>query len=169
MKIRMRITGVLLIFLTCAMIGMALSLNMKRKLERLGLLRRMADEIAMLIRYRSLTVREIIAQLKYSSAYDDLIFLKSNDYSDRSVAVCEIWERNIVSDYTLTEEEKKALLSLGTQLGTTDTQGQLSVIAGFAAEIEEMQERQIQKYNVKGKLYRSMGILIGAMAGIMII
>lgn len=165
----MRIIGVLLIFSASVMVGVMLSLNMKNKLERLKLFRRMAEEIATLIRYRGLTVREIISQLRYSSAYDELVFLKSEDYSDRSQSVSEIWERNVIADYTLTEEETKVLLSLGTQLGTTDTQGQLSVIAAFVAEIEEMQERQFQKYAVKGKLYRSMGILVGAMAGIMII
>lgn len=164
-----RVLGVMLIFFSAALVGMSMSVNMKKKLDRLALLRRMADEISTLIRYRSLTVREIITELRQSGMYSELHFLYGSDFKDRSRPVSEIWESTVLSDCNLSREEKTVLCNLGTQLGTTDSQGQLSLIAAFSAEIEEMYERQKQVYAVKGKLYRSMGILIGAMVGIMII
>lgn len=146
-----------------------MSLNMKKKLERLNLFRRMTDEIATLIRYRSLTVREIFLLLKENSAYSDLLFLQNADFGDKSRPVGEIWQESIDSDFTLSSEEKKLLIQFGRQLGTTDTQGQLSVISVFNENLDTMIEKQAEKYAVKGKLCRSMGILGGAMAGILII
>lgn len=146
-----------------------MSLGMKKKLERLNLFRRMTDETATLIRYRSLTVREIFLMLKENGAYADLLFLQNADFSDKSRPVGEIWQESIDSDFTLSSEEKKLLIQLGRQLGTTDTQGQLSVISVFNESLDTMIEKQSEKYAVKGKLCRSMGILAGAMAGILII
>lgn len=146
-----------------------MSLGMKKKLERLNLFRRMTDETATLIRYRSLTVREIFLMLKENRTYSDLLFLQNSDFSDKSRPVGEIWQESIDSDFTLSSEEKKLLIQLGRQLGTTDTQGQLSVISVFNESLDTMIEKQSEKYAVKGKLCRSMGILAGAMAGILII
>lgn len=146
-----------------------MSLGMKKKLERLNLFRRMTDETATLIRYRSLTVREIFLMLKENRTYSDLLFLQNADFSDKSRPVGEIWQESIDSDFTLSSEEKKLLIQLGRQLGTTDTQGQLSVISVFNESLDTMIEKQSEKYAVKGKLCRSMGILAGAMAGILII
>lgn len=164
-----RLMGVLLIFSACCSIGMNMSLGMKKKLERLNLFRRMTDEISTLIRYRSLTVREIILLLKENDAYSELLFLHNADFNDKSRPVGEIWQTSINSDFTLSSEEKKLLIQLGGQLGTTDTEGQLSVLSVFNESLDAMIEKQSEKYAVKGKLCRSMGILGGAMAGILII
>lgn len=164
-----RLIGVLLIFSACCSVGMNISLGMKKKLERLNLFRRMTDETATLIRYRSLTVREIFLLLKENSAYSELLFLHNADFSDKSRPAGEIWQESINSDLTLSGEEKKLLIQLGSQLGTTDTQGQLSVISVFNESLDCMIQKQSEKYAVKGKLCRSMGILGGAMAGILII
>ena len=164
-----RLLGVLLIFSACCSVGMNMSLGMKKKLERLNLFRRMTDETATLIRYRALTVREIFLLLKQNDTYSDLLFLYNTDFSDKSRPVGEIWQESIDSDFTLSNEEKKLLIQFGRQLGTTDTEGQLSVISVFNESLDSMIEKQSEKYAVKGKLCRSMGILAGAMAGILII
>ena len=165
----LRLTGVLLIFLAFSSIGVNISSGIKRKLERLILFRKMTDEIATLIRYRSLTVREIILLLGDNDLYNDIGFLHTGKYCDKSKPAGEIWVESVMSDFSLSQEEKKILAQLGTQLGTTDTQGQLSVLAVFNENIGSMIEKQTEKYAVKGKLCRSMGILAGAMAGVLII
>ena len=71
----LRLTGVLLIFLAFSSIGVNISSGIKRKLERLILFRKKTDEIATLIRYRSLTVREIILLLGDNDLYNDIGFL----------------------------------------------------------------------------------------------
>lgn len=164
-----RITGVLLIFFSFAFAGMNMSGAMKKKLERLKSYRLMAEETATLIRYRGLTVREIILSLKENSTYSGLVFLNNAEYTDRSRSAGEIWTEAVEADFTLSSEEKELLAQFGSQLGTTDTEGQLSVIAVFKETLEGMIKRQSEKYAVKGKLCRSAGILAGAMAGILII
>ena len=91
-----------------------------------------------------------------------------NDFLENNwERLTSLWRRS--EEGELSQEEKKILAQLGTQLGTTDTQGQLSVLAVFNENIGSMIEKQTEKYAVKGKLCRSMGILAGAMAGILII
>lgn len=164
-----RFIGVFLIFSACCAAGMSISIGMKKKLERLNLFRRMTDEIATLIRYRSYTVREILVRLKENRSYSGLAFMQNADYGYKGSSAGEIWIESIDMDSELSGEEKKLLSQLGAQLGATDTEGQLSVISVFNNELEEMIKKQSEKYAVKGKLYRSMGILAGAMFGILII
>lgn len=165
----LRLFGVMLIFSSCCSVGIYLSAGMKKKLERLAVFRRMADEISTLIRYRGLTVREIISVLKGGGNYSEILFLQTGDFEDKSRSVGEIWAEAVGDDCTMSGEEKKLILRLGQQLGTTDTQGQLSVIAVFCEDLRVMTEKQSERYAVKGKLFRSMGIIAGAMAGILII
>ncbi len=164
-----RLIGVFLIFSACCSMGLNISFSMKRKLERLETIRKMSNEIATLIRYRSLTVREIFLTLKENDIYSGLVFLHNADYSDKNFSVDKIWCKEVETDFTLSPEEKSILCELGNQLGTTDTEGQLSILEVFNKKIETMLEDQTEKYAVRGKLCRSMGILAGAMVGILII
>lgn len=164
-----KLLGVLLIFSASCCLGMQISMGMKKKLERLVAYRQMSDEIATLIRYRSMKIREIILQIKDSELYSGLKFLNSPDFNDKSRPVGEIWIESIRADFSLDSDEKKLLSQLITQLGTTDTEGQLSVISVFNENLNAMIEKQSERYSVKGKLYRSMGILMGAAVGIMIL
>lgn len=164
-----RLIGVFMIFSACCAAGMIISASIRKKLERLNLFRRMSDEISTFIRYNSLTVREIFMKLQENKAYSSLAFINAYDYGFKGRAAAAIWLEGIDSDPELTADEKHILSQLGTQLGTTDTQGQLSVISIFNEELEAMIKKQSERYAVKGKLYRSIGVLAGAMLGILII
>ncbi len=164
-----RLLGVLFIFTASCFMGMQLSSMMKKKLERLISYRQMSDEIATLIRYRNLKIREIMIHLKESEMYSELDFLHNAEFDDKSRPVGEIWLENIRLDSKLSSDEKKLMSQLGMQLGTTDTEGQLSVLCVFNKSLNTMIEKQSEKYAVKGKLCRSMGILMGAAVGIMIL
>lgn len=164
----LRLIGVFLIFSACCSAGMFVSSSMKSKLDRLRLYRNMTDEIAAFIRYQSLTVREVMKKLSLNKAYSELIFIHA-DYGDKSRPAFEIWNESLKMDRTIGSDERKLLSQLGEQLGTTDTEGQLSVIAVVNVRLEEMIKKQTEKYAEKGKLYRSIGILAGAMFGILVI
>lgn len=165
----LRVIGVLLIFSACCCTGINMSLKMRKKLERLELFRRMTDETATLIRYRGLTVREIMTQLRSNAAYTGLDFLQSGDYSDRSHPAAEIFMECTREDMCLSAEEKRFLIRFASELGTSDVKGQLSAISILSEELDVMIKAQSEKYAVKGRLCRSMGILAGAMLGILII
>ena len=70
-----RIAGTLLIFLTSAAVGMFLSNSIKNKKERLIKERKMLEEISIMIRFNSFTLKEIIFELENSGLYNDFKFL----------------------------------------------------------------------------------------------
>ena len=70
-----RIAGTLLIFLTSAAVGIFLSNSIKNKKERLIKERKMLEEISIMIRFNSFTLKEIIFELENAGLYNDFKFL----------------------------------------------------------------------------------------------
>lgn len=165
-----RITGILLIFLTSTVLGMFLSNNIKNKRERLVKERKMLEEISIMIRFNSLTLKEIIYELENEELFCDFKFLKILKIMlDKPISFPEAWEQAIKKDDIISESEKKVLIELGFNLGTTDIDGQLSTLNIYKIRLDKMIEEESEKYRVKGKMYRSLGIMFGAMIGILIV
>lgn len=165
-----RIMGILLIFLTSTVLGMFLSNNIKNKRERLVKERKMLEEISIMIRFNSLTLKEIIYELENEELFCDFKFLKILKLMlDKPISFPEAWEQAIKKDDIISESEKKVLIELGFNLGTTDIDGQLSTLNIYKIRLDKMIEEESEKYRVKGKMYRSLGIMFGAMIGILIV
>lgn len=165
-----RITGILLIFLTSTVIGIFLSNNIKNKRERLIKERKMLEEISIMIRFNSFTLKEIIHELEHAELFCDFKFLKILKITlEKPISFPEAWEQAIKKDDIISESEKKLLTELGYNLGTTDIDGQLSTLNIYKIRLDEMIEEESEKYRVKGKMYRSLGIMFGAMIGILIV
>ncbi len=165
-----RITGILLIFLTSTVLGMFLSNNIKNKRERLVKERKMLEEISIMIRFNSLTLKEIIYELENAELFCDFKFLKILKIMlEKPISFPEAWEQAIKKDDIISESEKKVLIELGFNLGTTDIDGQLSTLNIYKIRLDKMIEEESEKYRVKGKMYRSLGIMFGAMIGILIV
>lgn len=165
-----RIMGILLIFLTSTVIGIFLSNNIKNKRERLIKERKMLEEISIMIRFNSYTLKEIIHELENTELFCDFKFLNILKITlEKPISFQEAWEQAIKKDDIISESEKKLLTELGYNLGTTDIDGQLSTLNIYKIRLDEMIEEESEKYRVKGKMYRSLGIMFGAMIGILIV
>lgn len=165
-----RIAGTLLIFLTSAAVGMYLSNSIKNKKERLIKERKMLEEISIMIRFNSLTLKEIIFELENSELFNEFKFLNQLQIMLKNlVSFPEAWEQSIKEDGILSESEKKLLTEMGYTLGTSDIDGQISTINIYKSRLDELIEEESEKYRVKGKMYRSLGVMFGAMIGILIV
>lgn len=165
-----RIVGILLIFLTSASVGMFLSNNIKNKRERLIKERKMLEEISIMIRFNSLTLKEIVSELEGTEVFDDFKFLKKlKIILIGVVSFPSAWEQSVKEDDILSESEKKLLIEIGYSLGTSDIDGQLSTLNIYKIRFDELIEEESEKYRVKGKMYRSLGVMFGAMIGILIV
>ena len=67
------------------------------------------------------------------------------------------------------KREKKLLCELGRVLGTSDIDGQISALELISRSAEQLTEKYGEEYRKKGRLYRSIGVLAGVTAGIMVI
>ena len=61
------------------------------------------------------------------------------------------------------------MIDFGNFFGTSDIEGQLTSIDSSLERLHEIQKVRCEDYKRKGKLYRSIGMLFGVMAGIIVI
>ena len=164
-----KLAGILMIFSAASMTGAYLSASLHQRCIRLETLRRMTEDIASYIRYRELTVYEIVQELSTDNSYRDFDFVccLSRDL-DRHRPFYSQWER-AADECRFKGDERNLILSIGNVLGTSDTQGQLAAMELYSAKLDSMIKASDEQYSRKGKLYRSLGVLSGAMLGILML
>ena len=80
-----------------------------------------------------------------------------------------MWRKALDGQRDIPIDERRILSRLGELLGTSDIEGQLSSIALLEDELMTVKERREENYRRRGKLFRSVGVLAGAMTGILVI
>jgi stage III sporulation protein AB len=115
--------------------------------------------MALLIRFRTLPVRELFTEL---SRYEFIRNIgATEDFRGKwAAAADELAE--------LQEGERDVLKSVGLALGTSDVDGQLSMLEVSAKRLSDYGDEAHAEYLKKGKLYRTCGLLAGLFAAILI-
>jgi stage III sporulation protein AB len=116
--------------------------------------------MSLLIRHRALPVRDLFTELsryEFFAAFDE-----NRDFRSDWIAVTE-------SLTELGESERGIIKSVGMALGASDVQGQLSMLEVNAQLLDKYSQEAHEEYRVKGKLYRSIGVLAGLFIAILII
>lgn len=120
------------------------------------------------IKYCRKNLLQIFGDMKMRSSYANLAFLSS-----LSVDECDsfeaLWNNSIENDKSLCDDEKSALLPLGTSLGATDIEGQSAALQLAIEKISAMLEYERAKLPEKSRFYMSMGILCGAALAVLMI
>ena len=130
----------------------------------------MLDHISVLVRYRGLDVYEICSELKNSDSYRHLNFIEklpTNFVPGENFH--ELWRDSVTCESGIGSDENKCLVSFGNVLGTSDTDGQISAIETVIESIKLIEHRRDDEFRQKNRLYRSVGMLFGTMAGNMYI
>ncbi|NLK70620.1 MAG: hypothetical protein GX286_04185 [Clostridiales bacterium] len=166
----LKLIGVMLLVCATGYTGLSMSASLKERIRRLELIRKMVDEITILIRHRALTVMEIIDELTANSSYAELTFLhKAKSGIIPEVSFHYAWENAVKKDNKLLNEEKTELISLGNFLGSSDTEGQISALTIYKDKFNSLIEYANEIYDKKGKLYRSLGVLSGVFVAILLV
>ena len=153
-----------------AVAGNALSDKLKQNRENTREIHSMLIQISALIRYKALDVFEIVHELCISGNYKNLEFLQHlPDRYEPGTDFREQWVQEVTADRNLNDDERSLLLSFGSVLGTSDAEGQLMSVEAALETVRTLEVRRSEEYQQKGRLYRSLGMLFGTMAGIMII
>ncbi len=143
--------------------GIAISSEMYKRIKRVEALISLTNDFENMIRYRALTIKEMIEET--SKSYEILSFIK-NIETDGNIH--NSW-KNAVLGSVMGNEEKEIMILFGNSLGTTDINGQISTIKVYRKRLENLYKKISEEYSSKGRMYRSAGVLIGIMAGIMLI
>ncbi len=162
---------VFLLFVLCggaAGFGLSERLRMRRELCRE--LCDMLRKIAVLVRFRRMDIFEIIRELKASEEYSRINFISMlPDNYQPGMNFQSQWVHAVQSDSGLWKEERECLTSFVYSFGSTDTEGQLLSIECTAEAISSIYRQCSEDYRQKDRLYKSVGILLGMMTGIIIL
>lgn len=164
----MKIVGIIIILISSSLLGIYFADRLKKRLKELSDIKCMLEQISVLIRYKVLTVYEIIDELKDNDICRRLPFINNfNKIKDESFY--NQWCKSIdTSDTSLKDEDKKVLKSFGSFFGSSDVDGQLADIKVFAENIDNITVKAKEDYEKKSKLYKSLGVVAGAFISIML-
>ena len=153
------------------MTGILLASNLSARLRRLESCVALLDEMSGRLRHLQPTMQSLITSLAAQERFGLLVFLKQCAQSMRAgqpFSVC--WPKALgESSHQLGGEEAAILAALGDVLGQSDLDSQLSALALARQQLEQRIQTARDKALTHGKLYRSMGILGGAAAAIILI
>jgi len=150
--------------------GASISDKLRRRKEMCNDLQSILTQISVMIRYQALTVYEIANELHKNESFKNIKFLQElpAEYKP-DVNFHEEWRKAVCNDSDMPEEEKNVMIDFGNFFGTSDIEGQLTSIDSSLERLHEIQKVRCEDYKRKGKLYRSIGMLFGVMAGIIVI
>jgi len=164
-----KIIGIFALVISSSLIGITASEKLKNRVSELNLIKYMLEEIAILIRYKAMTVYEIIGTLKKNEGFKKLEFIDGFTINMQN-SFATSWGENIdKAKSSLTKADIELLKSFGGTLGTSDIDGQLSTIEVFKGNFSKLEKDARHIYEQKSRLYRSLGVLIGAFISIMLI
>lgn len=142
---------------------------MYRRIRKVGLLINLVDDFSGMIKYRALTISDMIDEVSVSTAYGSLDFvIEMAEFSEHEPDIHKVW-RKAVKNSSMGNKEKEIMILFGDMLGTSDINGQISAIEIYKKRLENLYEELEREYGSKGRMYRSAGVLIGIMAGIILL
>ena len=162
--------GLAVIITITSFAGCYFSSALKTRLINLKKINFLIDEIIILLRYKASTVYEITDCLANNERFADFYFLR-NIYVNSSISFQQNWNNAVKSQppSNLKANDLEILADIGKNLGTSDMEGQLSMLSLQRAELENIISAAEMDCEKKSKLYRSLGVLAGAFISVMLI
>lgn len=161
------------VMLASTLIGVRLSSKLGGRVAELEAVLHMLEELSVQIRYRALPVYELLERLRANSSLQRLRFIDcicaelegTRDFD-------HAWQQGVarsVPQSSMNKDDIEVLLAIGSSLGKSDIDGQLSAIELHSATVRARLQQASEERAKKGKLYRSLGVLAGIGISIMLI
>ena len=151
----LRLMGGLLLLCCCTGIGLQLSGRLGARVRCLEKLERMLTDMIAMVRHQNLPTGEILSRLRQEGYL-------SGDASGAPEAMAELAENPL-----LQPEEKLLLLRVGQLLGASDRESQVGQLELEHSALGRMLEDARQEWETRGKLFRTMGLLLGTLAAVL--
>lgn len=151
----MRLVGIMMVFLSCTGGGLYLSGLLSARVRKLTEADRMLTDIIGMIRHQNLPTAEILDRLcseGYPVSREDTNALEG-----------------FASDPLFRQREHQLLIRSGRLLGTCDRETQTARLEMERDLLRKILREAEQDRDVRGKLFRTMGLLLGALAAILAI
>lgn len=144
--------------------------KLSERVKTVEMLINLTEDFSNMIRYQAMTTADIISFAGNNPEYEMLDFISEMNKADKTDRnIHDIWREAVEKSSVLRKRESEIMLSFGNMLGTSDISGQLSSIEIYKKRLENLLAESRNDYERKGKMYRSVGVLLGIMAGIMLL
>lgn len=164
-----RALAVISIILCGAFCGLNSSENLRKRTEICRDIEKMLRICELYIRGCETDVYGIAAKLREADL-NMLTFLGELPQSyGESADFHDEWRGSVLKSRGFAAEERELIIEIGSSLGTTDTEGQLKALSFYRERAKALYEQRSAEYVAKGRLYRSLGLLAGVTAAIMVI
>lgn len=172
--IMMKFLGALVIVLAASMLGMQRANLLAARVKQLSRLRSALAVLETEIGYGMRPLSQ--ACLDIASGKSDVISVIFRSISDKLLhsedfSTFECFQKVIDEEWpntALANSEKQILLELGRILGSTDCKDQLKHIALAIAKLKQEEEGATVEHSSFGKVYKSLGFLLGLLVVILI-
>lgn len=149
---------------------MMFSAGLKMRVLELKKFVLMLDEMAILIRFRAIRTKEMIEEISNHESFSNFIFLNILvDCLELDDDINTSWRTAASRTVFLNEGDKAILMGVGEQIGSSDIDGQLSMLELSKTLAERNLINAEDEYRTKGKMLRTVWCLCGLAAGIMFI
>ncbi len=168
--------GTVILLFMSALAGCFAADGLKRRLHGLRMFRDMLEEIRLMIRYEALEVTEIVKRLSGEEKKYNLPFLAvldtltANIEESGDMTFSQAWRMAVTENGDPFSDEDIALIvKTGRIIGSCDCEGQLSALSVVCAETDRLISEAQEQYRAKGRLYRALGAIAGAVIAVIII
>lgn len=168
-----KLFGTFLLLIMSALTGTFAAEGLKARLNELKLLRLCLESLRLMIRYEALEVSEIARRLSEDSTLSGLAFITAlKKYTDEAcengdMSFGEAWDRALSENKgNLSDEDISLASRAGNILGSCDCDGQLSALSLLCEEADKLIQDAKEQYIAKGKLYRALGAIAGAVIAV---
>ncbi len=162
----MRLLPAFIAFLLCVCFGLIRARELKRRSLLLSELKQFLLELEVSIRYTAPTLDELSESC--CGVFGELLRQERESSPD----IKQAWKSAVkrLSDCPFCGRAEASLLNeLGQALGTSDAEGQLSILGLHRTRLERLCTEAEQEHKTKGKLYRSVSALLGAGIAVLIL
>lgn len=158
----MKILGIILIALCPIIIGFKKSSSLKQNKIKIEKIIELINWIISEIKFKKTEVSSMFLNISKNKNFKNLEFIQNLKENLKIYPFPEAWETSIKNweEFPL-KEEKEYLKSLSNVLGATDSQGQILNLKHTKFQFEESLKYATNTYVSKGKIFRSLGILLG--------
>lgn len=158
-----KIVAIVIIMLCCYQIGYNQSLKLMKQVKLLREIEKMFVYIKNNISYVAKPLKEIFYELAHSKEFKELDFIETCNDNLKNGEKFELAFVSGVqkSELPLRQEDKELLISFGSQLGSSDIDGEMNKLAFYQDKLKILQKEATEKRDKLAKLYTSLGIFAG--------
>lgn len=155
-----KILGAIMIGFACGYLGLKISFSMKKRAESLNYIITSLEMLESEINFSMNKLKQSFIRVDKCGIFK----VAAENLDEKGIKTA--WENAVKecsTELSLKEADTEILMTLGKNIGRTDTDNQIKNIKYIKSMIAEQEKQAQSEYRRFGKMYRNGGVLVGLM------